>query len=209
MPRFFPVIEVGEAAGDFWLPYPSTTTSRFVELGGDVLDDELALIVITLCTYGRAQDGAASLSELASEFPVAAPGGIAVSDAGFEIFPSCCCGLEGWRDWYGLLGNASTPWLGHDPAPWVERNGESFVMWTDGGLPSVARESIGHISFDPRELADGLNRVREALLAFADRLHDRLRRLSEADARAVSECFRQVFVAGAEGDPSVPGTGEE
>lgn len=61
-----------------------------------------------------------------------APGGIRLKDTatGTVIAPGCCCGLEDWRDWYGLL-NGDDLWLGHDPTAHVEHEGALVKVWPD------------------------------------------------------------------------------
>lgn len=64
-----------------------------------------------------------------------APGGLRARDAktGVSIAPSCCCGLESWREWASVR-EGGQPWLGHDPAPWVEHLDGGVRIWSDGGL---------------------------------------------------------------------------
>jgi hypothetical protein len=46
------------------------------------------------------------------------------------IGPSCCCGLEGWKAWLDILTTGQSPWMGHDPAPFVELLGEQVCVCT-------------------------------------------------------------------------------
>ncbi|MFI1436172.1 hypothetical protein [Streptomyces lydicus] len=41
-------------------------------------------------------------------------------------------GLEGWRDWLGLL-EGDGPRLGHDPSPAIEVAEPVVRLWPDGG----------------------------------------------------------------------------
>jgi hypothetical protein len=43
---------------------------------------------------------------------------------GQVITLGCCCGLENWCEWQNFLESGETPWLGHDPSPWLERIGD-------------------------------------------------------------------------------------
>jgi hypothetical protein len=54
-------------------------------------------MVAALCTYGGPKDHR-DLAALAGQFPSVAPGGLEVTDEATTVFPSCCCGLEGWRE---------------------------------------------------------------------------------------------------------------
>ncbi|MFG2629807.1 hypothetical protein [Streptomyces sp. NPDC048473] len=67
---------------------------------------------------------------------VIAPGGLRIRDTatGVTASPGCCFGLKNWRDWLDLM-NSEEPWLGHDPAPHVERVGAIVRLWPDGDHP--------------------------------------------------------------------------
>lgn len=62
-------------------------------------------------------------------------GGLTLDDSstGVTIAPGCCCGVEDWREWAGALGGES-PWLGHDPSPWIELDGDRLRVWQDEGF---------------------------------------------------------------------------
>jgi hypothetical protein len=48
------------------------------------------------------------------------------------VNPGCCFDLEIWRDWLDVA-HGGTPWLGHDPSPWIEHAGQTILIWPDGG----------------------------------------------------------------------------
>jgi hypothetical protein len=91
------------------------------------------------------------------------PGGLQASYGKQEIDPGCCCGLEAWREWEGAL-KGSSPWLGHDPSPWVELSGNVVRVWSDGGL-NEARDAFS-IAFEPRHFEAEFERAGKELRAF-------------------------------------------
>lgn len=63
------------------------------------------------------------------------PGGLLARDTetGVSIPPSCCCGLEDWREWVSVP-RGGQPWLGHSPTPWIEHLDGAVRIWPDGGM---------------------------------------------------------------------------
>ncbi len=116
-----------------------------------------------------------------------APGGLRATDLDFELLPSCCCGLEGWRGWYGVEQGGSSPWLGHDPNPYIDCRGEAAVLWTDdtgdGVSLTVPYDSIGH----------SLILVEDMLQSFVRRLERWVAREAPA-ASGFPDAFAKAFV---------------
>jgi hypothetical protein len=110
----------------------------FHPLHGDMDGDALYLFLVSLSRYGdpdfRSDDLAAIAARLLSrEGAVLAGGLVAVKDA-FRLFPGCCCGLEGWREWrFVVPGDHNGLWLGHDPSPWVDTTGPVAILHPDEG----------------------------------------------------------------------------
>lgn len=194
MARLYPVLEISGAPVPFWLPLVDGPAPQFVELGANTPHGEVLLALSLLSTYGH-DERPASAAELADDFPTIAPGGLAASDGATTVHPSCCCGLEGWREWSTLLQGGASPWLGHDPSPWVERVGGEFVVWAEGGLGEAAVET-GCVRFTRSELERGLADAASALEAFAGRLTAVLVDHRVAEAKRIGDAFREAFVVG-------------
>ncbi|MFI0217065.1 hypothetical protein [Streptomyces lydicus] len=66
-------------------------------------------------------DAGEQLRRLLQQEKLIAPGGLRLREIDIDVTvrPGCCCGLEDWRDWLGLL-EGDVPWLGHDPSPAIE-----------------------------------------------------------------------------------------
>ncbi|WP_299415161.1 hypothetical protein [Acaryochloris sp. IP29b_bin.148] len=92
------------------------------------------------------------------------PGGIQIVSEEKVIPPSCCCGLETWREWIDFLQTDHSPWLGHDPSPWVERQGNSIRIWSDGG--TVPTRDAFYMDVSQPEFEKALMRVERELQAF-------------------------------------------
>jgi hypothetical protein len=161
----------------------------FVRLFEGTSDDEVALLVAQLAGYGHAGAGATDLASLVRAFPHVTPGGLAATDEIHEVRPSCCCGLEGWRDWDRLVVTGASPWLGHDPSPWAEVSGDEFLVWPNGGLGEALSDDIQPVRFSRKELVAALTQVEEDLRSFASRLHAWATQVSPQDAYSLANQF--------------------
>ncbi|SDI74385.1 hypothetical protein SAMN05192558_12038 [Actinokineospora alba] len=111
----------------------------FVRLSAEMTAAEIGVAVAALVPHEVAddlpQDPVKLLRGIIGAQDLIAPGGLRARDAGtgVSIAPSCCCGLETWRDWVSVL-DGGQPWLGHSPAPWVEHVDDGVRIWSGGGL---------------------------------------------------------------------------
>ncbi len=132
-------------------PWPVADAKPFswIRLWGDMTELEVGLVVVQLAAYNQiaiANEPHWILSQILNAETLVLPGGIeVVSHQGENIPPSCCCGLEGWREWETFLETGDSPWLGHDPSPWLERRDNSVRIWSDGGLEQIpARKAFSY-----------------------------------------------------------------
>jgi len=150
----------GRSVGD---AYPD-----FHALHGGLNETELVAFLRTVCSFGdpaadvlSAGEAAAFLTALPSDATRILSGGLMARKGDFLIEPSCCCGLEGWREWYSLLDGTGSPWLGHDPSPWVEAKDGKLVLHTNED------EQAETLTVPADELAAALDQARADLEAFA------------------------------------------
>lgn len=193
MLRLTPVAAAMRGAAFDWAP---TGISRaWIELSGAVDDLDIARFVATLADYCGVETGEsvrATLTALDAEEHFILPGGLLARDGVVEIAPSCCCGLEDWRDWHGVKPGAASPWLGHDPAPWIECRDDIAVIWANGGM-GRRDGTAASISVTYAEFGEALAEASSALAAFHGRLDEWLRRESPAGegiARKIATAFR-------------------
>lgn len=110
-----------------------------VGLSAEMTAAEVGVAVAALVPAELADDPAlaadAMLRGVIGARTLIASGGLRARDAetGVSIAPSCCCGLETWREW-SSVPDGGQPWLGHSPAPWVEHVDGGVRIWSDGGL---------------------------------------------------------------------------
>lgn len=130
---------------DFSCPWnvPEFTSFSLIPIHPDITYPEIELIFAQLAQYNQielVEDKRVVLKQIIAEDGLILPGGIRViiNDRQDSIEPGCCCGLETWREWFDLLQTGNSPWLGHDPSPWIELKGEIVRIWSDGGIEKVS-----------------------------------------------------------------------
>src|SRR5687767_16032988 len=112
-----------------------------LHLSASMSAPQVGAAMATLASYGDGDAGdgprevAAALRAIVEKERMIAPGGLLARDTetGVVIPPSCCCGLEEWREWVSVP-SGGRPWLGHSPAPWIEQLDGTVRIWPDGGL---------------------------------------------------------------------------
>ncbi|KPC58531.1 hypothetical protein [Streptomyces chattanoogensis] len=144
------VLETFDAAEFVQWPVADVPAHRLLALSGRLSPLEVGVAMATLADYnsdssdrdGAVVDGSALVRRLVEAECVIAPGGLRVRDtgSGVTVAPGCCCGLEDWREWLGLV-DGDVPWLGHDPSPRMECVGRVVRLWPDGGDSTDSTET--------------------------------------------------------------------
>lgn len=120
-------------------PVAKPADGRLLALSGLMTQAEVGTALAVLVSYHPLagedvlKESGAALRQLLEADAVLAPGGLRLRHpaSGSTLEPGCCCGLEDWRDWLDLT-HGDTPWLGHDPAPYVEHRPDSVWLWPQG-----------------------------------------------------------------------------
>jgi hypothetical protein len=165
------VIATPIVTSEFTSPWPMApaNTSDWIKLSGEMTNPEIGLALSLLLEHNQL-DSSHSVSEVLEQLLVAAEliwmGGIrAVGSDGRNIPPSCCCGLETWREWPDFLATGTTPWLGHSPSPWVENYGDAIRIWSDGGLGESVKNAF-FVDVSRAVFKESLSLVERDLQAF-------------------------------------------
>lgn len=138
---------------------------HFHALNGDMSDAQLRAFLEELHRYahssGPSPDRLETLAAdlIGREVQVVA-GGLVARRGEFLLIPGCCCGLEGWVEWEVALSSGRSPWLGHDPDPWIETK-DNRITLHNGGI--VEPESC---ELDVSEVEAALKRARDDLTDF-------------------------------------------
>jgi hypothetical protein len=121
-------------------------------------------------------------------------GGIQAISESSVISPSCCCGLEEWRNWLQLNPENTGIWLGHNPFPWIEYRSSENVMriWSDVVNESNANE-VFYIDFAYAHFQQCLHQVESDLNDFLQVLNNWAKPFGEKIAADLTEKFRTNF----------------
>ncbi|AKJ27041.1 hypothetical protein AAW51_0350 [Caldimonas brevitalea] len=84
--------------------------------------------------------------------------------------------------------------MGHDPSPWIERVGESYVLWPDEGISQSQREEAC-IFFGRDVLTDQLSKVLACLQAFSGRIVEVAGKHVPGFASDLEMAFRNAFAS--------------
>lgn len=189
MLKLSPAIEVWPSLeAPAWVP--PVTAKTWIVLNADTSLDDVARIVARVAEYvsdclPASPDEAAQVIALAEVVVVS--GGLIVTGNGFRSEPSCCCGLEQWREWYGVKPGGSSPWLGHDPTPGVECGETEAVICSDS-TDEAARLTVSYL-----DLAVALAEADADLTAFLSRLDVWRRAAAISQALDVVGRFADAF----------------
>lgn len=133
------VVEAPHLQEEFLCPWDLQTLEplSWIRLSGEMSEQEIGSVVAQLVQYnqlGFLGEVQWVLDRILKAESLILPGGLQAIFGDQVIDPSCCCGLETWREWQVFLTTGNSPWLGHDPSPWVEASNEQVSIWSGGGL---------------------------------------------------------------------------
>jgi hypothetical protein len=193
-PEIQALAEVAVQKEGLWVDLPAEPWPQFVRLSPATTEEEVALVVGTLSSYGRSQrTPAQSAEDLVKTFPAVLPGGLAVVGSEHTVFPSCCCGLETWSEWLKVLKGGGSPWMGHDPSPLVEVLDGHVYVWSDGALGSKP-ESESPLVFTSEQFDQAVRRAARDIDGFMLPFKSWLKMHAPRSAHAIAEKFKNAFV---------------
>lgn len=196
MLSLIPVVDAPFERSEFWWRLPPSLPAwpTRIELSGQTSERDVALVAYQLAACNARGNGVVLTPAelLALDDRLVLPGGLLLRSGEREIVPSCCCGLENWPEWRHVADGHS-PWMGHDPAPGVERVGNRWRVWPDFDT-NLGVGSGEPIDVDLDTLAAELDRVTAALHAFTARLAEIVEARVPTYGVAVAERFRSAFV---------------
>jgi hypothetical protein len=153
--QFKAVVEAPFYETKFECPWPVSefvSGSRII-LSGDMKLDSIGIIVAQLAKYNSIELQKSAIEVLGNILDTGKqfvlPGGVCViKDEEEIVIPGCCCGLESWRGWFSFLENQESPWMGHDPAPWIEINNNQIRIWANGGISGDQKADFVDVSME-------------------------------------------------------------
>jgi hypothetical protein len=126
---------------------------------------------------------------------LALAGGVQAAFEEQVISPSCCCGLEGWREWQDFLKTGETPCLGHNPSPWREQVDGVIRIWSDGGLGDSMKNAY-KIEVERPAFERAVQVVVQDLLGFRFCIESWCESIGFEQARELAEKVEQSFQIG-------------
>lgn len=183
--EFWPVAEAyitGPAAWPLWKD-PGWSNVR---LDHSTPFDQVGNVVLKLLGDQPAANlsVAAAVDRIISSANPTLSGGIEVtSPLGCAVQPGCCSGIEDRHGWYAFLETEESPWMGHDPSPWLERCAGGVRIWSDREGDACS------IELPLEHFVRGLDSVERRLLGFGRRLAE----WSPGEGERLAEWFLRAF----------------
>ncbi|MEK4434601.1 hypothetical protein [Paenibacillus sp. FSL K6-2862] len=171
--------------------------SDYLTLSGKCTSSEVELFLIHLFGYSNTnidQSMEDTFNELFANESVAILGGVAFYESEEKyIMPSCCCGLEQFKEIYNSILNRESPWLGHDPLPEITYKDNMAFVWSDDP-DSNDRSDVFHIDFKFEEILSCLEQSQYDLKDFIDKpLFDWIYRRDQATANKMKDRMYEWF----------------
>lgn len=199
-PHLQAVVQVSRYEGDPLFPWSITDCQpfSFIRLSGKMRDQEVGLVFAELVKYNHLEsegDTNNVLHRVIQAESLILPGGVQVIAATDKVIsPSCCCGLETWRDWLIFLKTGGSPWLGHDPSPWAEKVGTLVRVWSDQkNRWSDKKAKPFHIDFEQSKFEPELGKVQRDLNAFLVKIEAWAGRVEFSEPSKLSRKFDECF----------------
>jgi len=174
---------------------------EYVVLSESTSDEDTGLFLISLLGYNDIDmnDKTTAFLELIQKETLVLGGGILFEGReGRKILPSCCAGLEQWRDVLNGVKSKDSPWMGHTPFPTIEYNDDKVLVWSDNKLgiwgPDEVDENMYFIEYQYDELISELSKIECYLKGFAQGpLLQLVTKINEKSAAIIVERFLKWF----------------
>ena len=180
-----------------WLP--KVEYRETIYLSRFSTSEDAVLFFTLVCGYNNVdvdREPFEVLNELIAIDEVALSGGIAFVDKDKVILPSCCCGLENWRDVLEAVLNKKDVWLGHDPFPTLEYVNDLVRVWSDDYFGTMRKDlteqellNMFFIEYNRNDLVSKLQSIEVDLLGFYK--HSLVKELSMADDNLKEMLFKK------------------
>ncbi len=183
-----------------WLKKFDTRNIDYIELSKNASKKEIDLFLIGLFGYNSVDFGTnpqIGFRNLIYEFNIGyilLGGGILFYDNEKKILPSCCCGLEVFKEILQAINNKQSPWMGHDPYPVFEYTSKKIIVWSDDCIgiykDKKPKDNLIFIEFDKEELKNNLLNIENEIKEFIEvPFYNSFKELSSKFADELSSCL--------------------
>ena len=144
----------------------SSNQIQRIEMTGDSTNNDVALFVGSFLAFSNSCFGSQFIDSLFKEEELALVGGLLFEQNDLKISASCCADFQDWIIVVEDIKRKVSPWMGHDPDPWFEFEGDKIILWSD----EVEREDIYSIQLTQQEFEQQLNIAKQELQFFIDKI---------------------------------------
>ena len=140
----------GERNFSFPVDY-SSLKSAYIKINSKMSENDISGFISSLLYFNEELDLDENFYKaLTMKEELALDGGLCFCD-GIKYIPSSCC--HDFQDWVkdiDSIKSGISPWLGHDPYPWIEFTDKEFIVWSD----EQTSKDIFSIKFHINDLID-------------------------------------------------------
>jgi hypothetical protein len=174
---------------------------EYIELNRNTSKHDVDLFIVELLGYNGIdikREPKETFEELCNEESVVIAGGILFFDENNKIFPSCCCGLESWREIFDGVIQENSPWMGHTPYPTFEFRDNKVRIWSDDYLgfyeENTPKDEMYFIEYERNDLIAKMRNIEIDLKEFASiPFYNRLSEMDTEIAKKVVDKFLVWF----------------
>lgn len=138
---------------------------KFVEMTSNSNLNDVELLVASLLSFNDLDLNSNFVDSLFIPNELALVGGLSFKADDIHIGASCCADFQDWIDVVKNIKEKKSPWMGHDPSPWFEFDGDNTVLWSDD-IDEREINNLDYIQFTQQEFERQLIEAKEELKQF-------------------------------------------
>lgn len=160
----FEIYYFDDSEYDFKVEFPKS--GSIIQLDENCTQNDVGIFIGSLLGFNDLDLNSEFIDALHKEDGIALGGGILFEKGGVAIEPSCCADLGNWKEILDGLPKCESGWMGHDPMPKFEFEGETITLWSDD--PSV--EKVYSIEFNQTDVNHMMISVQNDLSDFLEKV---------------------------------------
>ena len=94
-------------------------------------ENDASLFISSLLTFNDLSFNDEFITMLNVKDELALPGGLVFNNDKSILYPSCCAEFQDWSNNICEIKQKNSPWMGHDPTPYIEFLNTSFLVLSD------------------------------------------------------------------------------
>ena len=119
------------AADAYTFRVHSSTSIHYAESTSNSTLNDVSLLIGSLLSFNELPFNSKFVDALYKKEELALVGGLLFEQNDLKIGASCCADYQDWVDVVDDIKTGAFPWMGHDPSPWFDFEGNNIIVWSD------------------------------------------------------------------------------